>query len=159
MDPNRIWTAALVVIGDEILSGRTQDKNIAQIAAWLNVQGIRLAEVRVVDDDGASAADWLDRAHEAEQRADRIREVHWGPRTLDVDVVTVTDEGVEQRSADPVLTLPHPRSAERAFVLVPWYDVDPAAEVPGHGPVAELAAAVDRQGVERRDDLEPRLPE
>ncbi|OYY89607.1 MAG: competence/damage-inducible protein A [Sphingomonas sp. 28-66-16] len=47
---DRIWTAALVVIGDEILSGRTQDKNVAQIAAWLNVQGIRLAEVRVVAD-------------------------------------------------------------------------------------------------------------
>ena len=47
---NRIWTAALVVIGDEILSGRTQDKNIAQIALWLNLQGIRLAEVRVVPD-------------------------------------------------------------------------------------------------------------
>ena len=47
----RIWTAALAIIGDEILSGRTQDKNIAQIAAWLNVQGIRLKEVRVVADD------------------------------------------------------------------------------------------------------------
>ncbi len=47
----RIWTAALIVIGDEILSGRTQDKNIAQIATWLNVQGIRLREVRVVADD------------------------------------------------------------------------------------------------------------
>lgn len=46
----RIWTAALVVIGDEILSGRTQDKNVAQIATWLNAQGIRLAEVRVVAD-------------------------------------------------------------------------------------------------------------
>lgn len=46
----RIWTAALVVIGDEILSGRTQDKNVAQLASWLNVQGIRLAEVRVVAD-------------------------------------------------------------------------------------------------------------
>ena len=46
----RIWTAALAVIGDEILSGRTQDKNIAQVASWLNVQGIRLAEVRVVPD-------------------------------------------------------------------------------------------------------------
>jgi molybdenum cofactor synthesis domain-containing protein len=45
-----VWTAALVVIGDEILSGRTQDKNVAQIASWLNVQGIRLAEVRVVAD-------------------------------------------------------------------------------------------------------------
>lgn len=47
---DRIWTAALLVIGDEILSGRTQDKNIAQLATWLNVQGIRLAEVRVVAD-------------------------------------------------------------------------------------------------------------
>jgi molybdenum cofactor synthesis domain-containing protein len=46
----RIWTAGLVVIGDEILSGRTQDKNVAQLALWLNVQGIRLAEVRVVPD-------------------------------------------------------------------------------------------------------------
>lgn len=47
----RIWSAALVVIGDEILSGRTQDRNIAQIASWLNIQGIRLKEVRVVADD------------------------------------------------------------------------------------------------------------
>jgi molybdopterin-biosynthesis enzyme MoeA-like protein len=46
----RTWTAALVVIGDEILSGRTQDRNIAQVASWLNVQGIRLREVRVVAD-------------------------------------------------------------------------------------------------------------
>lgn len=51
MSEARIWTAALVVIGDEILSGRTQDKNVAQIAKWLNVQGIRLVEVRVVPDD------------------------------------------------------------------------------------------------------------
>ncbi|MFS0773662.1 competence/damage-inducible protein A [Sphingomonas sp. 1P08PE] len=50
MASERIWTAALIVIGDEILSGRTQDRNIAQLAAWLNVQGIRLAEVRVVGD-------------------------------------------------------------------------------------------------------------
>ena len=54
MAKSKIWTAALVVIGDEILSGRTQDKNIAQIAAWLNVQGIRLAEVRVVADVATS---------------------------------------------------------------------------------------------------------
>jgi molybdenum cofactor synthesis domain-containing protein len=47
----RIWTAALIIIGDEILSGRTQDKNIAQVGLWLNVQGIRLREVRVVADD------------------------------------------------------------------------------------------------------------
>ncbi len=50
MTSDRIWTAALCVIGDEILSGRTQDKNVAQIALWLNLQGIRLKEVRVVPD-------------------------------------------------------------------------------------------------------------
>jgi molybdenum cofactor synthesis domain-containing protein len=52
--PPRIWTAALIVIGDEILSGRTHDKNIAQVAAWLGLQGIRLREVRVVADDTAA---------------------------------------------------------------------------------------------------------
>ena len=50
MTNQRIWTAALLIIGDEILSGRTQDRNIAQIAVWLNLQGIRLSEVRVVPD-------------------------------------------------------------------------------------------------------------
>ena len=50
MTGERIWTAGLAVIGDEILSGRTEDKNVGQIARWLNVQGIRLAEVRVVPD-------------------------------------------------------------------------------------------------------------
>jgi molybdenum cofactor synthesis domain-containing protein len=57
MSDSRIWTAALVVIGDEILSGRTQDSNVAQIAKWLNLQGIRLAEVRVVADDMAAIAE------------------------------------------------------------------------------------------------------
>ena len=51
MNEQRVWTAALAVIGDEILSGRTQDKNVAQLANWLNAQGIRLAEVRIVPDD------------------------------------------------------------------------------------------------------------
>jgi molybdenum cofactor synthesis domain-containing protein len=50
MDQTRQWTAALVVIGDEILSGRTQDRNVAQVATWLNEQGIRLSEVRMVPD-------------------------------------------------------------------------------------------------------------
>ncbi|WOE76128.1 competence/damage-inducible protein A [Alterisphingorhabdus coralli] len=54
MTSTKIWTAGMVVIGDEILSGRTQDKNVAQLAKWLNVQGIRLAEVRVVSDDEAA---------------------------------------------------------------------------------------------------------
>lgn len=76
----------------------------------------------------------------------RVRERRWGPRTLDIDIVTV--DGV--RSDDPVLTLPHPRAHERAFVLAPWARLDPAAVLPGPhgGPVAELAAAAsDRAGL------------
>src|ERR1044071_3532910 len=57
MTEERIWTAGLLVIGDEILSGRTQDRNVSQIAVWLNLQGIRLSEVRVVPDDMARIAE------------------------------------------------------------------------------------------------------
>ena len=56
MSEQRVWTAALAVIGDEILSGRTQDRNVAQVAAWLNEQGIRLVEVRIVPDDAERIA-------------------------------------------------------------------------------------------------------
>ncbi len=66
-----------------------------------------------------------------------------GPRTLDVDVVTVTgDDGTPVVSDDPVLTLPHPRAHERAFVLVPWATLDPGAVLPGRGRVADLLAAL-----------------
>ena len=57
MSPQRVWTAALLVIGDEILSGRTQDRNVAQVATWLNEQGIRLAEVRIVPDETTRIAE------------------------------------------------------------------------------------------------------
>jgi molybdenum cofactor synthesis domain-containing protein len=57
MDDTRIWTAGIVVIGDEILSGRTQDKNVSQIGLWLNLQGIRLKEVRIVADDMGAIAE------------------------------------------------------------------------------------------------------
>ncbi len=101
-----------------------------------------LNAVAVVDGP-RDAAGWLARAHELEQAAGRTREVRWGARTLDVDVVTVTgDDGAAVVSADPVLTLPHPRAHERAFVLVPWASLDPAAVLPGHGPVADLLAAL-----------------
>lgn len=64
MDETRIWTAGLVVIGDEILSGRIQDRNVSQIALWLNLQGIRLGEVRVVADDMAAIGEAVRALHE-----------------------------------------------------------------------------------------------
>ncbi|MGP3923975.1 2-amino-4-hydroxy-6-hydroxymethyldihydropteridine diphosphokinase [Streptomyces sp. 8N616] len=97
----------------------------------------------------------LERGHAIEEAFERVRDERWGPRTLDVDIVAYQDVV----SHDPVLTLPHPRAHERAFVLVPWYDVDPEAVVPGRGAVTELLAAVGRTGVEPRADLELRLPE
>ena len=89
------------------------------------------------------AAGWLARAHELEQAAGRTRDVRWGPRTLDVDVITVTgDDGAPVLSDDPALTLPHPRAHERAFVLVPWAALDPTAVLPGHGRVVDLVAGL-----------------
>ena len=81
-----------------------------------------------------SPRDLLGRLHEVEAAFDRVREVRWGPRTLDIDIITY--EGVA--SDDPELTLPHPRAHERSFVLVPWHDVDPEAVLPGYGPVSGL---------------------
>ncbi|MEU4740323.1 2-amino-4-hydroxy-6-hydroxymethyldihydropteridine diphosphokinase [Actinosynnema sp. NPDC023658] len=92
---------------------------------------------------------WLRRGQALEQAAGRVRERRWGPRTLDVDVVAV--DGV--RSADPELLLPHPGAHERASVLVPWLDVEPDAVLPGRGPVRELLAGLDLDGVTRRADL------
>jgi 2-amino-4-hydroxy-6-hydroxymethyldihydropteridine diphosphokinase len=96
-----------------------------------------------------SPQDVLAVAQRAESAQGRVRHVRWGPRTLDVDVVV---HG-EARRDDDVLTLPHPRAHERAFVLVPWAEVDHQAQLPGWGPVADLAAAVADQDVRRRDDL------
>ena len=103
-----------------------------------------LNAVVLVADPSAAPTDWLTRAHAAEQAAGRTREVRWGPRTLDVDVVDV--EGAT--SDDPDLTLPHPRAHERAFVLVPWLDVAPDAVLAGR-PVADLVARLDRTEVRR----------
>jgi 2-amino-4-hydroxy-6-hydroxymethyldihydropteridine diphosphokinase len=100
------------------------------------------------------ARDILARCVAAEQAAGRIRTVRWGPRTLDVDIITCGEE----RSTDPELTLPHPRAHDRAFVLAPWLDVQPAAFLPGWGPVAELIAGTSMAGVRRRPDLSLTLP-
>ncbi|BBC35570.1 2-amino-4-hydroxy-6-hydroxymethyldihydropteridine diphosphokinase [Streptomyces graminofaciens] len=97
----------------------------------------------------------LERAQAVEEAFHRVRAEHWGPRTLDVDIVAYADVV----SDDPVLTLPHPRAHERAFVLAPWHDVDPEAQLPGRGPVGRLLATVTREGVSPRADLELQLPE
>jgi 2-amino-4-hydroxy-6-hydroxymethyldihydropteridine diphosphokinase len=111
-----------------------------------------LNAVLVVVDPGADEWFWLRRGQALERQAGRVRTMRWGPRTLDVDVVTV--DGVT--SDDPELLLPHPGTPSRATVLIPWLAVDPGAELPGHGPAAGLLAGLpesDRAGVHLREDL------
>lgn len=82
--------------------------------------------------------------HGIEAEHGRTRDVRWGPRTLDLDLIAYDDH----RSSDPDLLLPHPRAHERAFVLLPWLDVDRDARLPGHGTVAALLEDLDASGCE-----------
>ena len=99
----------------------------------------------VVEVAARDAEQLLEVAHSVENTRGRSRSKRWAPRTLDVDVIAV--DGL--RSESPTLTLPHPRAHERAFVLVPWLDVDPAAELVGRGRVADLVRKMDTSGVRR----------
>lgn len=111
-----------------------------------------LNAVLIADDPTADEWAWLRRAQELETAAGRIRERRWGPRTLDVDIVTVDD----LHSTHPDLLLPHPGAPERATVLIPWLAIDPAAALPGHGGIAPILAALPdetRAAVHLRQDL------
>ena len=88
-----------------------------------------------------------------ENNQGRVREVRWGPRTLDIDVLTYDD----LISTDEKLTLPHPRISERAFVLVPFFEVEPAATISGLGKVADLYQQIAKFDVQLNSDM--KLPE
>ncbi|GAA4679924.1 2-amino-4-hydroxy-6-hydroxymethyldihydropteridine diphosphokinase [Phytohabitans rumicis] len=95
----------------------------------------------LVHDPAATPRDWLARARALEEAAGRVRDPArpFGPRSLDVDVIAAwTDDGVPIRGDDPELTLPHPRAHLRAFVLRPWIDIQPYAQLPGHGTLSDL---------------------
>ncbi|WP_412540783.1 2-amino-4-hydroxy-6-hydroxymethyldihydropteridine diphosphokinase [Longispora sp. K20-0274] len=125
-------SAAVGTLGEAIVAAskvyETPPWGDADQPAYLNM---------VVMVEGES--DWLAVARGLEEAAGRVRdpERRFGPRTLDVDVIMVWDPA-PVLSADPELTLPHPRAHQRAFVLVPWLELDPWAELPGHGFVADL---------------------
>jgi 2-amino-4-hydroxy-6-hydroxymethyldihydropteridine diphosphokinase len=92
----------------------------------------------------------VERAFAIEDAYGRARDSErWGPRTLDVDLIMVGNAIVDQED----LKLPHPLAHERAFVLVPWYEVDPTAEIAGKGAIGDLLSQADASGVVRRDDL------
>jgi 2-amino-4-hydroxy-6-hydroxymethyldihydropteridine diphosphokinase len=96
----------------------------------------------------------LERALAVEDAFDRVRDARWGPRTLDVDLVVVGDEVV----VEPDLVVPHPRAAQRAFVLAPWRDVEPDAVLPGAGRIADVLEGLDRSGIRLRTDVSLTVP-
>jgi 2-amino-4-hydroxy-6-hydroxymethyldihydropteridine diphosphokinase len=104
----------------------------------------------VLVDTTLSASRLLDRALAIEDAYDRDRS-HGvnAPRTLDVDLIVVGD----RRSDTETIRLPHPQAHERAFVLKPWVDLEPDAEIPGQGPISVLLEKVGTDGLTRRDDL------
>jgi len=103
----------------------------------------------LAEDDTIDANGWWQLCQRLEQAAGRQRLIRWGPRTLDADVISVELRGHPVISDDPELTLPHPRAAGRAFVLVPWTEVDPTAELPGAGAIADLLEELDTSGISR----------
>ncbi|MDN5727763.1 MAG: 2-amino-4-hydroxy-6-hydroxymethyldihydropteridine diphosphokinase [Propionibacteriales bacterium] len=91
----------------------------------------------------------LERALAIEDAFGRVRAERNAPRTLDVDLIIVGDTVTDQED----LRLPHPYAHDRAFVLVPWAEVDPTGAIPGQGSVSEMVAEVDLTGIVRRNDL------
>ena len=98
------------------------------------VQPDYLNAVLVGDCTNLSAVELLHQLQAIEAEAGRTREVRWGPRTLDLDLILFGDQVMQT----PELTLPHPRAHERTFVLEPWSEIDPDASIPGKGSVQDL---------------------
>jgi 2-amino-4-hydroxy-6-hydroxymethyldihydropteridine diphosphokinase len=96
-------------------------------------------------DTELSGLEILAQLHQIEDAHARTREVRWGPRTLDLDVIALWVNGDPVTSSDPILTLPHPRAWERVFVTAPWTSMnlnEPFSELPGAGSVNTLASSI-----------------
>ena len=145
----------------DLLAPHLDDPAVSSVYETSPVGGVEqpdYANAVLVGDSRERPSALLARAHAAEQAWQRTRDVRWGPRTLDVDVLAVGDVVID----DPDLTLPHPRAVERGFVLVPWAEADPEATLPDGRRVADLAlawqAAAHDERVVRRADVALELP-
>ena len=116
-------------------------------------QGAFLNAVLVAEDPALDCHGWLRRAHELEAAADRVRAERWGPRTLDVDLVTCHDGTREMTSHDDELTLPHPSAHLRAFVLIPWLAMDPDATLTVAGEPRPIGHLLDELAPAERDGV------
>jgi len=144
--------AAVDGIGDAALAVSP----VFETDAWGGVtQGPFLNAIVIADDDDLDATGWLRCAQALELDNARVRTQKWGPRTLDVDVVSCFDGADEVVSTDPELTLPHPFAHERAFVLLPWLAIDPAAELTVAGQPRPVRQLLDELEPAERDGVRP----
>ncbi|GAA1636617.1 hypothetical protein GCM10009700_24470 [Brevibacterium sanguinis] len=134
--------------------------SLYRTAPWGGVEQNDFLNLGVLIETALPVDQLLGVAQGIEVAAGRTRELRWGPRTLDIDLISVTTEAGEVRSATPTLTLPHPRAHERAFVLVPWAELAPettVATATGRQPISEVIAALADQEITRVPS--PQTPE
>lgn len=135
--------AHLASVEEEFAAELVATSPVYRTAPWGGVDQDDFLNQILIVDVAESPHALLARCQRLEQEAHRVREVRWGPRTLDVDIVALYgDDGEELTEDTPDLTVPHPRAHERGFVLVPWLAVDEAARLGGQS-VAKLAAQLD----------------
>jgi 2-amino-4-hydroxy-6-hydroxymethyldihydropteridine diphosphokinase len=166
---NSFFTRAVIALGSNL--GERNDTLTAAVADLVDPPEVRLLAISpifqtkavggpadqpdflnmvIAVETSLTAPELLRHCQAVEGKHLRVRGVRWGPRTLDVDIITYGDAV----SSDPALTLPHPRAAERAFVLYPWSLIDPSAELNGEK-VGDLAArAADFAGLTPFDGFE-----
>ena len=122
---------------------------IYRTAPWGGVDQDDFLNQILIVDVAETPHELLARCQRLEQDAHRVREIRWGPRTLDVDIVALYGDGGEEITVDtPELTVPHPRAHLRQFVLEPWFEVDPDAELNGAS-ISELLDNLEDQGVRK----------
>lgn len=144
--------AAVDALGDSVLDVSP----VFETDAWGGVeQGPFLNAVVIVDDPSTDPPGWLRRAQAIENDNGRVRLQKWGPRTLDVDLVCCSDSDSEVFSDTAELTLPHPFAHQRAFVLIPWNAVDPAAELSVDGARRPVRQLLDSLDPAERDGVRP----
>lgn len=144
-DPRRQVLDAMDALAMLPVTRVLQRSHLYRTPPWGVLEQPPFVNAVVEIDTGLSPHALLDALLRIEQQAGRVRAERNGPRTLDLDLLHV--DGVQLDDAQ--LTLPHPRMAERAFVLLPLSDVAPALQLRGHGVVAQLLARLDRAGCER----------
>ena len=136
--------AHLQTVADEFAGETLAASSIYATAPWGKTDQPDFLNQSLIVEVDETPRELLARCQRLEEEADRVRVERWGPRTLDVDIVFIDG----YTSDDPDLTVPHPRAHLRQFVLEPWLEMDPTAELNGSS-IRELLDGLEDQGVRK----------